>query len=126
MVDIDPAKLQSRGLSTQDVVTAIANAETIAPSGNVNLNGKYPIVPVNSIVTDVQALTNVPVQALGLISAADAPESDPASFALYGSHDYGEVVAGNGDEVAQAHQSESGLEIFGDKGADADEEAEGK
>src|ERR1700746_1972831 len=31
VVDIDPAKLQSRGLSTQDVVTAIANAETIAP-----------------------------------------------------------------------------------------------
>jgi multidrug efflux pump subunit AcrB len=62
VVDIDPARLQSRGLSTQDVVTAIANAETIAPSGNVNLNGKYPIVPVNSIVTDVQALASVPVR----------------------------------------------------------------
>lgn len=62
VVDIDPAKLQSRGLSTQDVVTAISNAETIAPSGNINLNGKYPIVPVNSIVTDVQALAAVPVK----------------------------------------------------------------
>src|SRR5579864_877515 len=50
VVDVDPAKLQSHGLSTQDVVSAIASAETIAPSGNVNLNGKYPMVPVNSIV----------------------------------------------------------------------------
>ena len=63
VVDIDPAKLQSHGLSTQDVVTAISNAETIAPSGNINLNGKYPMVPVNSIVTDVQALAGVAIRA---------------------------------------------------------------
>src|SRR6185312_13637001 len=50
------------GLSAQDVVTALVNAETIAPSGNINLDGKYPIVPVNSIVTDVQALANVPIR----------------------------------------------------------------
>src|SRR5664279_4230729 len=30
VVDVDPAKLQSHGLSAQDVVAAIANAETIA------------------------------------------------------------------------------------------------
>src|SRR5579872_4692656 len=62
VVDVDPAKLQSHGLSTQDVVSAIASAETIAPSGNVNLNGKYPMVPVNSIVTDVQSLASVPIR----------------------------------------------------------------
>ena len=62
VVDVDPARLQSRGLSPQEVVTAIANAETIAPSGNINLKGKYPTVPVNSIVTDVQSLANVPIR----------------------------------------------------------------
>ncbi len=62
VVDVDPAKLQSHGLSAQDVVTAIVGAETIAPSGNINLQGKYPIVPVNSIVTDVQALAAVPIR----------------------------------------------------------------
>jgi multidrug efflux pump subunit AcrB len=63
VVDVNPAKLQSHGLSAQDVVSAIANAETIAPSGNINLNGKYPTIPVNSIVTDVQSLANVPIRA---------------------------------------------------------------
>ena len=62
VVDVDPAKLQSHGLSAQDVVSAIANAETIAPSGNINLDGKYPAIPVNSIVTDVQNLANVPIR----------------------------------------------------------------
>jgi len=63
VVSVDPSKLQSHGLSTQDIVSAIANAETVAPSGNVELNGMYPIVPVNSIVTDVQALAGVPIHA---------------------------------------------------------------
>ena len=62
VVDVDPAKLQSHGLSAQDVVQAIVNAETIAPSGNINLDGKYPIVPVNSIVTNVQSLAAVAIR----------------------------------------------------------------
>lgn len=62
VVSVDPAKLQSHDLSAQDVVSAIASAETIAPSGNINLNGKYPSVPVNSIVTDVRSLANVPIR----------------------------------------------------------------
>ena len=74
VVDVDPAKLQSHGLSAQDVVTAIANAETIAPSGNINLDGKYPIVPVNSIVTDVQSLARA-------CRSAPAP-SRPSSCAM--------------------------------------------
>jgi multidrug efflux pump subunit AcrB len=48
VVNVDPSRLQSYGLSPQDVVSAIASAETISPSGNINLAGKYPIVPVNS------------------------------------------------------------------------------
>ena len=47
---VDPAKLQAYGLSAQDVVAAIAGAETISPSGNITLAGTYPMVPVNSIV----------------------------------------------------------------------------
>jgi multidrug efflux pump subunit AcrB len=62
VVNVDPARLQSYGLSPQDVVSAIASAETISPSGNINLAGKYPIVPVNSIVTNVKDLANVPIR----------------------------------------------------------------
>ena len=37
VVNVNPDRLQSYGLSPQDVVTAIANAEIISPSGNINL-----------------------------------------------------------------------------------------
>jgi multidrug efflux pump subunit AcrB len=62
VINVNPARLQSYGLSPQDVVSAIANAETISPSGNINLAGKYPIVPINSIVTNVKDLANVPIR----------------------------------------------------------------
>jgi multidrug efflux pump subunit AcrB len=62
VVDLDAAKLQGYGLSPQDVVSAIANAETINPSGNIYLEGKYPVVPVNSIVKDVNDLAAVAVR----------------------------------------------------------------
>ncbi len=62
VINVNPARLQSYGLSPQDVVSAIANAETISPSGNINLAGKYPIVPINSIVTNVKDLASVPIR----------------------------------------------------------------
>jgi multidrug efflux pump subunit AcrB len=62
VVDVEPDRLQTYGLSAQDVVTAISNAETISPSGNINLKGLYPAVPVNSIVKDVKDLAAVAVR----------------------------------------------------------------
>ena len=62
VIDVNPERMQAYGVSTQDVVTAIANAETISPSGNINLDGKYPVVPVNSIVRDVKDLETVPIR----------------------------------------------------------------
>ncbi len=62
VIDVDTAKLQAYGLSGQDVVTAITNAETISPSGNIDFNGKYPVVPVNSIVENIKDLGGVAIK----------------------------------------------------------------
>jgi multidrug efflux pump subunit AcrB len=62
VIDVDPERMRAYNVSSQDVVSAIANAETISPSGNINLDGKYPIVPVNSIVRDVRDLESVPIR----------------------------------------------------------------
>src|SRR3974390_195246 len=61
-VTLDPAKLQAYKIAPQDVVTAIANAETISPSGNIYLGDKYPVVTINSIVKDASDLAAVPVR----------------------------------------------------------------
>jgi multidrug efflux pump subunit AcrB len=62
VVSLDPAKLQSYAIAPQDVVSAIAKAETISPSGNIYLGEKYPAVPINSIVKDASDLAAVPVR----------------------------------------------------------------
>jgi multidrug efflux pump subunit AcrB len=62
VVSLNPERLQAYDVSAQDVVVAIANAETISPSGNIELDGMYPMVPVNSIVPDIKTLGDVAVR----------------------------------------------------------------
>ena len=62
VVDLDPDKLRGYGISPQEVVSAIANAEIINPSGNMYLEDKYPVVPVNSIAKDAKDLADVAVR----------------------------------------------------------------
>ena len=61
LISLNPAKLQAYRVSPEQVVRAIAAAETISPSGNIDLGSLYPIVHVNSIVKNVKALGAVPI-----------------------------------------------------------------
>jgi multidrug efflux pump subunit AcrB len=62
VVTVDPARTQAYNLSPSDIVTAIANADVISPSGNVAIGDQYPIVPVNSIVGNIKELESVPIR----------------------------------------------------------------
>ncbi|HJT30549.1 MAG TPA: efflux RND transporter permease subunit, partial [Pirellulales bacterium] len=62
VVDIDPERLRAYHLAPDDVVQALAAGNTISPSGNVPLGDKYPIVPLNSIVRDIQELGTIPLR----------------------------------------------------------------
>jgi multidrug efflux pump subunit AcrB len=62
VVNLDPERLQAYNISAQDVVAAIANAETISPSGNIDIDGMYPMVPVNSIVPNIKDLEGVAIR----------------------------------------------------------------
>jgi multidrug efflux pump subunit AcrB len=59
VVNVDPDKMRAAGLSPDEIVQALAKGNTISPSGNLNLNGKYPIVPSNAIVREVKELEGV-------------------------------------------------------------------
>jgi len=63
VVSLDPAKLQAYKLTPDRVVDAIANAETISPSGNIDLGSRYPVVELNSIARNVADLAAVPIRA---------------------------------------------------------------
>jgi multidrug efflux pump subunit AcrB len=59
VVNVDPDKMRAAGLSPDEIVQSLAKGNVISPSGNLNLNGKYPIVPTNAIVKDVKELEGV-------------------------------------------------------------------
>jgi len=62
MVDIDPTKLQAKGLTPTDVVNAV-NAETLTlPSGSAKIGDKQYTVLTNAMPTTIEALNNIPVK----------------------------------------------------------------
>jgi multidrug efflux pump subunit AcrB len=59
VVNVDPDRMRAAGLSPDEIVQALARNNSISPSGNINLDGKYPIVPTNAIVRDIKELEGV-------------------------------------------------------------------
>ena len=63
VITVDPERLRAYDMSPDDVVSALAQSNVISPSGNLPLNGKYPFVPVNSVVRDVRDLETIALRA---------------------------------------------------------------
>jgi multidrug efflux pump subunit AcrB len=61
VVNIDPDRMYSYKISPDEVVDAITKANLISPSGNMMIDGKYPMVPLNSIPRNVKDLEAVPI-----------------------------------------------------------------
>lgn len=62
LINVKPDRLRAYGLSSDDVVKAMAEANTMSPSGNLALPGSYPIVPTNAVVKNIQDLAAVPLK----------------------------------------------------------------
>jgi len=62
VVNVNPDRMRAYGLSPDDIVKAISRGNPISPSGNINLDGRYPIVPTNAIVSNVKDLEAVPLK----------------------------------------------------------------
>jgi multidrug efflux pump subunit AcrB len=88
VITVDPQRLQSYGMSPEEIVTAVTKGNTISPSGNLLIGDKYPIVSVNSVLKDPQQLQSIPIRTgkspvyirdIGYVTdSADAP----AGYAL--------------------------------------------
>jgi multidrug efflux pump subunit AcrB len=58
----DPDRLHAYNMSPDEIVAAISKGNIISPSGNVRFGDIMPMVPVNSVVTDVSKLGDVPIR----------------------------------------------------------------
>src|SRR4029078_11759413 len=59
LINVKPDRMRAYNLSPDEIVQAMAQANTISPSGNMNLGDKYPIVPVNAVVKKIKDLEGV-------------------------------------------------------------------
>jgi multidrug efflux pump subunit AcrB len=62
LIQVKPDRLRAYGLSPDEVVKAMTEANTMSPSGNLALPGGYPIVPTNAVVKNIQDLAAVPLK----------------------------------------------------------------
>src|SRR5689334_14882207 len=62
VVNLKPDRLRSYNMSPDEVVAAITSANVVSPSGNMPINGRYPMVPVNSVARNIKDLENVPIR----------------------------------------------------------------
>jgi multidrug efflux pump subunit AcrB len=65
LVRVDPDKLRSYNMSSDEVVRALAAGNTVSPSGNVRIGDLLPMVPVNSVVGDFKGLSDIPIRSQG-------------------------------------------------------------
>src|SRR5438270_1213380 len=62
VVNLKPDRLRAYNMSPDEVVSAIATANTISPSGNMRLQDKYPMVPANGVAKNFKDLEAVPIR----------------------------------------------------------------
>ena len=93
VVNVKPDRLRAYQMAPDEIVTALAQANTISPSGNMQLGDKYPIVPVNAVVKSIQELESLPLRvgqngAVFLRDIASVEDSSDltTSFALVNGH----------------------------------------
>ncbi len=65
IIRADPDKLRAYNMSPDEVVRALGAGNTISPSGNVRIGDLMPMVPVNSIVSDIRELDSLPIRSQG-------------------------------------------------------------
>jgi len=65
MIDLNPARLQSKGLSPFDVVTAVANQNLLLPSGTAKLGPFEYDVDMNYSPKRIEEINDFPVKVVG-------------------------------------------------------------
>lgn len=62
LVNLKPDRLRAFEMAPDEIVAAVAAANTISPSGNVTLGDTFPMVPLNSVVKNIKDLEALPIR----------------------------------------------------------------
>lgn len=61
VIKVDPERIKNYRLSPDEVVQAIASANTISPAGNVRVGDQTLLTPQNTLVENIKELESVPI-----------------------------------------------------------------
>jgi len=62
VINLKPERLRAYNMSPDEVVAAVTEANLISPSGNMPIQGMYPMVPLNSIAYKIKDLEGIPIR----------------------------------------------------------------
>ena len=62
VIRVEPDRLQSYSMSPEEVIRAVSNGNVILPSGSVNIGEETRISPLNSVVSAIDELLNLPIR----------------------------------------------------------------
>ena len=63
VVSVDPERLRAYRMAPDEVVQALNTGNTIVPAGNVRTGDLLRLAPINSVVTNIKDLQNLPIRA---------------------------------------------------------------
>jgi multidrug efflux pump subunit AcrB len=62
VIRVDPDRLRSYGMSPDEVIRAVSTGNVIMPSGSINIGDETRISPMNSIVSNIDDLLELPIR----------------------------------------------------------------
>ncbi|HXD18207.1 MAG TPA: efflux RND transporter permease subunit, partial [Vicinamibacterales bacterium] len=62
VIRVDPDRLRSYAMSPEEVIRAVSAGNVIMPSGSVNIGEETRISPMNSVVSDINDLLELPIR----------------------------------------------------------------
>jgi len=62
VIRVDPDRLRSYGMAPEEVIRAVSSGNVIMPSGSVNIGDLTRISPVNSVVSNINDLLELPIR----------------------------------------------------------------
>ncbi len=62
VIRVDPDRLRAHGMSPDEVIAAVTSGNVIMPSGSVNIGDETRISPVNTVVTAIDELLDLPIR----------------------------------------------------------------
>ena len=62
VISVDPNRLRAYGMSPQEVIKAVSTGNVITPAGTVNTDDLTRMAPINSTVSNIQDLLDVPIR----------------------------------------------------------------